>query len=110
MPGGGDCDGTTGTIRTARDREPSLAGRDSCTACMDAAPANTCVTFAGGAWGLMAQQLALSDWHGRLICMQQLCVACCAGSTHVPTDSSSTPTMVMATAVRWPTIRNIVSA
>jgi hypothetical protein len=44
-----------------------------------------------------------------VMCMQQMCVAACAGTTHVPTDSSSIAISEMATAVRGVSPRNIVS-
>jgi hypothetical protein len=43
-----------------------------------------------------------------IMCTQQMCVAVCAGTTHVPTDSSSIAIKEMATAVREVIPRNIV--
>jgi hypothetical protein len=101
MPGGGDCEGATGAIAVSRDMELSSAGRKSAATSMDAKPANTEGTVAGGVWGLAVQQLALSDSQGLLIWEQQRCIVCCAGSMQAPTESSNIPTRVMATAVRW---------
>jgi hypothetical protein len=86
------------------------AERKSSVTFMDAKPEKSGVAVAGGIWGLAAQQLALSDSQGMLMCEQQRCVGCCAGSRQVPTESSNTPTRVMATAVRWPIPRNMTSA
>lgn len=96
-------------ITASRDVELPLAGRNSIATSMDAKPIKTGVTFAGGVWGLAVQQVAFVPGHGMLICMQQLCVAGCAETTHEPTDSSNTPSRVMATAVRWPTPSSMVS-
>ena len=110
MPGGGDCEGSTAAITPKRETELSLAGRDTCVAAICVIPEYVDVTTAGGTCGLGAQQLALAGAQGILICEQQLCVACCAGSTHVPTENSSTPIRATATAVRWLNPRNILSA
>ncbi len=108
MPGGGDCEGMTGAITSPRDMElPGAAGNLSATS-MGAKPANTGVTVAGGTWGLAVQQPALTDPQGMSICEQQLCGACCVGSTQVPTDSSNTPIRVMATVICWLIPRSIV--
>jgi hypothetical protein len=76
---------------------------------IDAKPANSGVTVAGGGCGLALQQSALPS-HGMIMCMQQLCVAACAGITHVPADSSSIASREMAIAVRWLIPCNMVSA
>ena len=110
MPGGGDCEGRTAAITPKRETELSLAGRDTSVAAICVNPENTAVTTAGGACGLAVQQFVLAGAHGILICEQQLCVACCAGSTHVPTENSSTPIRATATAVRWLIPRNMLSA
>ncbi len=107
MPGGEDCEGTTGAIAASRDAEPLAAERKSSVTLLDAKPGKSGVTVAGGICGLTLQQSALPS-HGMLMCMQQLCVAGCAGTTHVPTDSSNIPIRVMATAVRWPTPSSMV--
>jgi len=72
MPGGEDCEGTTGAITASGDMELSLAGRNSRATSIDAIPGNTGVTVAGGIWGLTVQQLALIDWQGMFIWEQQL--------------------------------------
>ena len=110
MPGGGDCEGRTIANTPTRDTELSLAGRDTCVAAICVIPENVAVTTAGGTCGLAVQQLALAGAHGILMCWQQLCVACCAGSTHVPTENSSTPIRATTTAVRWLSPRNMLSA
>jgi hypothetical protein len=74
-----------------------------------AEPTNAGVTAAVGTPGLAVQQAALADGHGMLIWEQQLCAACCAGITQVPTESSNTPIRVIAIAVRRLTPRNIGS-
>ena len=109
MPGGEDCEGMTGAITASRDSEPLAAERKSSVTFMDAKPEKSGVMVAGGILGLTLQQSAL-PLQGILICMQQLCVVGCAGTTQVPTDNSNTPIRVMATAVRWLSPRNIVSA
>ena len=109
MPGGGDCEGRTDAIMASRDTEVSLAGRKSCAASNEAKPENIGATVAGGTCGRATQQFTLAAGHGIAICAQQLCAACCAGSAHVPTENSITPIRVMATAVRWPIPRNMVS-
>jgi hypothetical protein len=68
------------------------------------------VIAAGGVRGLAVQQVDLSGIPGMLMCEQQLCVAACAGNTHVPTDNSKTLIMTMATAVRWLKVRNMMTA
>jgi hypothetical protein len=108
LPAGGACGVTSRALTASRDMDLALAGRNSCATSMDAKPVTIGVTVAGGTWGPAAQQFALSDLHGMLICMQQLCVAGWAGSTQVPTDSSNTPSRVMATAVRWPIPHNMM--
>ena len=110
MPGGGDCEGGTVAIMVIDARGLGPVGRKSSAMPMGVTPATTGLTVAGGIWGRTVQQLALRDSHGMLICMQQLWVACWAGSTQVPMVSSSTPSREMATAVRWRTLRNMVSA
>ena len=109
MPGGGDCEGRTAAIAPTRETALSLGG-NTCVAAICVVPENVAVTTAGGTCGLAVQQLALAGAHGILICWQQLCDACCAGSTHVPTGNSSTPIRATATAVRWLIPRNIRSA
>ena len=84
-----------------------LVERKSSATSIDAKPANCGVTVAGGTWGLALQQSALPS-HGMIMCTQQMCVAVCAGTTHVPTDSSSIAIKEMATAVREVIPRNIV--
>ena len=108
MPGGEDCEGTTGAIAASRDAEPLAAERKSSVTLLDAKPGKSGVTVAGGICGLTLQQSALPS-HGMLMCMQHRCVVGCAGSTQVATDSSNTPTRVMATSVRWPTPRSMVT-
>jgi len=105
MPGGGDCEGTIWAIAASRV-QLLFAERKSSATSIDAKPANSGVTDAGGTWGLALQQSALPS-HGMFICMQQLCVAACAGTTHVPTDSSRIAIREMATAVREVIPRNI---
>src|ERR1017187_9475845 len=109
LPGGGDCDGMTAAVTTSCETGPTLAGRKASATAVTAMPLTAGVTTAGGIWGPAAQQVRAEDPHGMLICMQQLCAACCAGSTHVPTENSNTPIKTMATAVRWLSPRNIVS-
>jgi hypothetical protein len=109
MPGGGDCEGATGATTNSHDMELLLAGKMSAAASINAKLTNSGVIVAGGVCGLAEQQPASIDSQGMLICEQQLWVGCCAGSTQVPTESSNTPIRVMATAVRWATLRSMVS-
>jgi len=110
MPGGGDCEGGAAAITPKRETELSLAGRETCVAAICVVPECVDVTTAGGACGLVAQQLALAGAHGILICEQQLCAMCWAGSTHVPTENSSTPIRATATVVRWLSPSNMLPA
>lgn len=107
MPGGGACDELT-RATTASRAELLFAERKSSVASIGAKPAKSGVTVAGGTCGLALQQSALPS-HGMVMCMQQMCVAACAGTTHAPTDSSSIAISEMATAVRGVSPRNIVS-
>ena len=109
MPGGGDCAGCTAATIDARASEFRVAGRKSSAMSIGMKPAATGLMVAGGIWGRTVQQLALRDSHGMLICMQQVWVAGCAGSTQVPTVSSSTPNREVATAVHLRTFRDMVS-
>jgi hypothetical protein len=99
MPGGGDVEGTT-TVAASCDAVPLATEKTSAVTLMDAKPEKSGVTVAGGTCGMTLQQSAFPS-HGMLMCVQQLCVADCAGITQVPTDSSNIPIMVIATAVRW---------
>lgn len=110
MPGGEDCEAMIGATTASHNMEWRLAGKTSGATSIDARPANTGVTDAGGTWGPAVQQLALRDSQGMIMCEQQPCDAGSAWTTQVPTDSSNTPTRVMTSAVRWPTPRSMVSA
>ena len=109
LPGGGDCGGITAADSAPCDRKSSPVTISVWTTWITAKPWNAGVTIAGGACGVTTQQLAL-DSHGMLICMQQLCVGCCAGRTHAPLNSSNTLIRAIATAARRVTSRNIVKA
>ena len=109
MPGGGDCEGTTAAITASVAVELLTEGRKSSATSMEVKPANTGETVAGGICGWAVQQAAFRDSQGMLICMQQVWVAGCAGSTQVPTVSSSTPNREVATAVHLRTFRDMVS-
>jgi hypothetical protein len=100
----------TAGATTSRDTLRSLAGKKTCATAMSLEPENAAVTTAGGICGLAVQQFVLVGAHGMLMCEQQRCAACCAGSTHVPTENSNTPIRAMATAVRWMAPCNMVSA
>lgn len=108
MPGGGDCEGTTAAITASVAVELSTEGRKSSATSMEVKPANTGETVAGGICGWAVQQAAFRDSQGMLICMQQLWVACCAGTTQVPIDNNHTTMKVMVTAVRWANRCNMV--
>jgi hypothetical protein len=56
------------------------------------------------------QQVDFSGAPGMLMCEQQLCVAGCAGNTHVPTENSNALIKAMATAVRGLKVRNMMKA
>ena len=96
-------------MATSREEKLTPRGSKASAASKSAKPAKNGVTVAGGTWGLTAQQLAFVVSQGMLMCEQQLCVACCVGSTHAPTDSSNTPIREIAIAARWPIPCNIES-
>jgi hypothetical protein len=100
----------TGAAATSLDEMVLPAGRVVSAASICAKSVKNGVTVAGGTWGVAVQQLAFGESQGMPIWEQQLCVARPEGSTHVPTDSSSTPIREIPIAARWLIPRNIVSA
>jgi len=100
----------TAEAGSSSGEELSFAETNSCAPDKGAEPKRAGATTMAGSVGLTVQQLPSTLGQDSDIAAQQSCAALWAGCRQIPAGAAKAPINTMATAARWKTPPNMVSA
>jgi hypothetical protein len=106
----GECGGITANIENSFRDENSSKEMNSCAKVIGAETGRLGATTTAGSDALATQQFDWAVLRDSDACEQQLCAPMCVRCMQVPNGASNAPINTMATAARWKTPLNMVSA